>query len=55
MLGCPQVATWLESATNLTMIQRKVDETMNGRAGFDESCYPDFRINLWVRVSIFHI
>ena len=44
-------STRLECATNLTMIQRKVDETMNGRAGFDESCYPDFRINLQLRVS----
>ena len=43
-------STWLELATNLTMIQRKVDETMNGRACFDESCYPDFRINSWARV-----
>ena len=33
------------------MIQRKVDETMNGRAGFDESCYLDFRINLRARIS----
>ena len=44
-------STWLESATNLTTIQRKVDETMNGWAGFDESCYPDFQINLQERVS----
>ena len=44
-------STWLESATNLTMIQRKVDETMNGRAGFDESCYLDFQSNLRARVS----
>ena len=37
--------------TNLAMIQRRVDETMHGRAGFDESCYPDFWINLRARVS----
>ena len=42
-------STWLESVTNLMMIQRKVDETMKGRAGFDESCYPDFWNNLWAR------
>ena len=24
---------------------------MNGQAGFDESCYPYFRINLQLRVS----
>ena len=36
----------LGSATNLTVIQKKVSKTVNPRAGFDEFCYPDFRINI---------
>ena len=36
------------------MIQRKVDKTMNGWAGFDESGYLDFLINLWVSIVFFY-
>ena len=47
--GDVKIASW---AVHKYMVRnKKVDETMTGRAGFNESCYLDFQINLRVRVS----